>query len=95
MQIGQSTSNYGADNIITITLQSTVGIQSLTGGQISGAITIIGLSAGFSGPRFQSSAGQISITNKGYNTVEGLFVGNSANWDKTTDKLVFEIASGK
>lgn len=89
LQIAQSTSSVGAQNILTISLQSTVGIQAVTGGQISGPITIIGLVG------FKDATGQKQVTNQGYNSVENLFVGNSANWDKASGKLVFEIATGK
>ena len=71
-QISQRTSSVGAQNTLTISLQSTVGIQTVSGGQISGAITIIGLSG------FKDATGQIVVTNQGYNTVAGLFVGNTA-----------------
>jgi len=46
-QISQRTSSVGAQNTLTISLQNTVGIQTVSGGQISGAITIIGLSGVF------------------------------------------------
>jgi hypothetical protein len=89
-QIAQSTSSVFAENTITISLQSTVGIQSL--GFISNAITIKGLASGFVG---DGQTGQILVTNKGYNSIQGLFVGNSATWDKTEGTLVFRLAPGQ
>ena len=87
-QIAQSTSSVGVENTITISLQSTVGIQSLPG--ISGAFTISGLASGFAG-----SSRPVPVTNQGYNSIEGLFVGNSATWDKPAGKLVFQIDEGQ
>jgi hypothetical protein len=89
-QIAQSTSSVFAENTITISLQSTVGIQSL--GFISNAITIKGLASGFVG---DGQTGQILVTNKGYDSIQGLFVGNHATWDKTEGTLVFRLAPGQ
>ena len=61
----------------------------MTGGQTSGPLTITGL-VGFKDP-----SGPIPVTNKGFNSIEDLFAGNSARWDKATGKLIFDIASGR
>ena len=88
-KIEQSTSSVGARNTLTVSLMSTAGIQTSSGGQISGAVTISGLTG------FQDPSGQIAVTNKGYNSVQGLFQNDSGYWDKSAGSIVLTLANGK
>jgi hypothetical protein len=89
LQIAQSTSSVGARNELTISLKSTVGIQTMAGGQILGAVTLLGLKG------FQDASGQLPVTNKGYNSIQGLFARDTVKWDRTAGTLVFELARGQ
>lgn len=85
-KVGQSSPYISASNQLRVTLMTNVGIQAV-GSDLTAGVTLTGLSG------FTNADGDLTIDNRGYNSVGDIF--SKATWNKAEARLVLSIAAGK